>query len=247
MKGLVLRRFASQEELETIRQETREVQAEMQTLQAQLAGEVTAVRAPASGYFSAAVDGLESILTPDTATAFTPSQLESLTPAAVPENTAGKLISGDTWSFLCVAPEEKLRDIWLGETMTVELSDESRSCITMTLVSISQAEDGKCALLLSTDRYLPMLSALRSVTAKVIFRTYEGLRVPKKAVRVGESGQVGVYVLEGVNAVFKAVDILYDEGDTYVVRLDKSSTGNLWPGDEVLLTDALKFEGKVVQ
>jgi len=81
----------------------------------------------------------------------------------------------------------------------------------------------------------------------VIFRTYEGLRVPKEALRVGESGQVGVYVLEGVNAVFKAVDILYDEGDTYVVRLDKSSTGNLWPGDEVLLTDALKFEGKVVQ
>lgn len=45
---------------------------------------------------------------------------------------------------------------------------------------------------------------------------------------------------------WKPVEILYEYGDGYVVELDKSSTNNLWPGDEIILTSENITDGKVM-
>ena len=42
------------------------------------------------------------------------------------------------------------------------------------------------------------------------------------------------------------VNILYDNGESYVVELDKSSTDNLWPGDEIIVNAKNLYDGKVV-
>ena len=90
------------------------------------------------------------------------------------------------------------------------------------------------------------VTLLREQSADVVFASYSGLRVPKDAVRVDESGQPGVYVLEGAAAKWKTIEILHDNGESYVVKLDKSSTDNLWPGDEVIVNAKNLYNGKVV-
>ena len=42
------------------------------------------------------------------------------------------------------------------------------------------------------------------------------------------------------------MDIINDNGDQYLVALDKSSIQNLWPEDEVILTKEEMFNGKVM-
>ncbi len=86
---------------------------------------------------------------------------------------------------------------------------------------------------------------MRSQSANVTFATYSGLRVPKQAVRVDE-GQPGVFVLENTAEKWKPVEILYDNGETYIVALDRSSTANLWPGDEIIIDEKDVYNGKVV-
>ena len=56
----------------------------------------------------------------------------------------------------------------------------------------------------------------------------------------------GVYVLVGAEARWKSVEVIYDTGENYIIKLDKSSTDNLWPEDEVILTQQELFDGKVI-
>ena len=43
------------------------------------------------------------------------------------------------------------------------------------------------------------------------------------------------------------MNILHDNGETYVVELDQSSVNNLWPGDEIIVTGRDLYDGKVVR
>ena len=246
LKGLVLRRYSTEEELAAIRQSAENTKNRIRSMQLDLTGSVDNIRSPASGYFSGTVDGFESVLTPQTITTLSVSQLENLTPAAKHERAVGKLISGDIWYYLCTVPEESIKDIWVGDTVTVRFGGENHRAAEMEVLHLSQAENGKCVIVLSTDRYMPDMTALRSLRAELIFRSYSGLRIPKQAVRVEADGTVGVCILEGPNVIWKSVELLYDNGESYIVRLDKSSTDNLWPGDEVIISAADLFEGKVV-
>jgi len=58
---------------------------------------------------------------------------------------------------------------------------------------------------------------------------------------------VGVFVVEGNRAAWKSIEILYDNGESYVVKLNKESTDNLWPGDEIIVGARNLFNGKVVR
>ena len=50
--------------------------------------------------------------------------------------------------------------------------------------------------------------------ADAVLHTYEGLRVPADALRVSEDGVTGVYCVDGENAAFRPVTLVYQgEGE----------------------------------
>jgi len=246
LKGLLLRRYSTAEELDAIRAEAEAVENQIKALEGELTGAVTEIHTRTAGYFSAAADGLEEVLTPDTITALSVSQVENLQAPSARADAVGRIITGDEWFYLCVIDADKLGSVWTGDKATVKFSGENAPTVTMEIRHISQEEDGRVALVLSAERYMHLVTALRQQQAEVIFETYSGLRVPKQAVRVDENGNVGVYIMESASASWKRVKILYDNGESYVVELDKSSTYNLWPGDELIVSAAELYDGKVV-
>ena len=132
-----------------------------------------------------------------------------------------------------------------GDRVRVTFARDFYSEITMTVTRVGQNEAGFRILVLSSREFMQSVTLLREQTADVVFIQYTGLRVPKDAVYVDESGQPGVYILESARARWKPITILHDNGESYVVELDKTKTENLWPGDEILLGDGL-YDGKVV-
>ena len=116
----------------------------------------------------------------------------------------------------------------------------------MRVERVGQNEAGFRLLVLSCSQYMQNVTLLRQQSADVVFNSYQGLRVPKDAVRVDEAGKTGVYTLEGAAARWKPITILHDNGESYVVELDKTSTANLWPGDEVIIHAKNLYDGKVV-
>ncbi|MGN0979714.1 MAG: HlyD family efflux transporter periplasmic adaptor subunit [Candidatus Avoscillospira sp.] len=249
LKGLILRRMsaAGEGEEDDLSQRISDLQQEIASLNTVASIDTTVVAAEHSGYFSGTVDGYENVLTVEALSEMSIESLENLQPAELAGNEVGKIISGDTWYYVTVVPADQLQGVTVGDKVPVTFSSQFYNSLTMTIYRMGKEQDGSRLLVLSCNYYMQDVTLLRQQSADVVFTSYAGLRVPKEAIRVNENSQAGVYVLEGNAAVWKNVNILHDNGESYVVELDKSSTDNLWPGDEIIVGAKNLYDGKVVR
>ena len=246
LKGLVLRRESSDSDAELITRQLENAQTELQILQSAAEQDTAQITAPKAGYFSAVVDGYESVLTPEALETMTVREFDVLAPEDVGEAWAGKLITGDRWYFVTSIPAGELADVEAGDSVRVTFARDFYGEIAMKVERVGQNEAGFRLLVLSSREYMQSVTLLREQSADVVFIQYTGLRVPKDAVYVDETGQPGVYILESARARWKPISILHDNGESYVVELDKTKTENLWPGDEILVGAKNLYDGKVV-
>ena len=245
LKGLILRRTGSDSDSGSLQARISTLQAELETLEAQSAGDTSAILAGKAGTFSAAVDGYESVLTPERLMEMTVAEFESVQPDETDANAIGRLVTSATWYYACVVPASELSGVEEGDRATLTFARDYYQPVTMRVERLGGNEAGSRLLVLSSDRALQNVTLLRQQSAEIVFTSYAGLRVPKSAVRV-ENGQTGVYILEGTLAKWKPITILHDTGESYVVTLDTSSTNNLWPGDELIINAKNLYDGKVV-
>ena len=245
LKGLILRRTGSDSDSGALQARISTLQAELETLEAQSAGDTSAILAGKAGTFSAAVDGYESVLTPERLMEMTVAEFESVQPDETDANAIGRLVTSATWYYACVVPASELSGVEEGDRATLTFARDYYQPVTMRVARLGGNEAGSRLLVLSSDRALQNVTLLRQQSAEIVFTSYSGLRVPKSAVRV-ENGQTGVYILEGTLAKWKPITILHDTGESYVVTLDTSSTNNLWPGDELIINAKNLYDGKVV-
>ena len=225
-----------------------EMQGQLAAMEASATADTKSIVAQSAGYYSAVTDGYEEQLTPQVLEDITVSEFQDLwkqTPTA-PGQTAGRLITSGEWYYACTVESRYLEGLETGDSLTVTLGGEVSLELEMTVTRVNREQELGLLVLASQDK-LSSISALRRLNADLIFHTYSGLRVPREAVCYSEeSGSAGVYVLVGTKAVWKDIELLYDNGDTYIAALNQSSTDYLWPEDLILLDTEGLFDGKLV-
>lgn len=242
--------------------------AQLRSLRSGLGAVSTTIYAPRAGVFSAAADGLESVLDPAVLDWITPSQLRDLQEQREePDNTTvGKLITGSTWYFAAVLPEEKAKELEEGKTYSIHFSHDWTGAPEMKLERISDEEDGEVLLVFSCRTRLAEVTQLREQNVEIVTKTLEGLSIPRQALRVvnrtvtdpdtGKTEEVqdlGVYVLVGAAAEFKKVELLWQDDDIFLVTPlmeshgDRAEATRLQEGDEVIVGGLGMFDGKVVR
>jgi hypothetical protein len=247
MKPYLLRRYISSADAETARSRITEAENRLDELRRAAGSEAGVVTAPVSGYFSSAADGLEGSLTPTFLETATVSALKKFEGAGHRDaGVLGKLVTSQKWYYAAVVPSRNVADLKLGNRIDVNFAYDFYETVRMKVERISPAEGDSCILVLSSESYIQDAVTGRTETADLVFADRSGLRVPKTAIYADENNQSGVYVLEGAEAAWKSINILYDNGDSFIVELDKSSTKNLWPEDEIILTTEEIFDGKVM-
>ena len=124
----------------------------------------------------------------------------------------------------------------------------------MTVERISDPENGKVVVVLSSKEFLSDTTLLREQTVSLVYSSTTGIRIPKNALYQNEEGQWGVYVVVGAFAEFKPVDIVDDEEDYYLVNPVEVAPGDnneakrsLRAGDEIILSGEELYDGKVVR
>lgn len=230
-----------------------QLNSQLRALQNQSARDTSRVRADQAGTYSALVDGWEQLLTPDYAAGLTPSALEELLDRHVTADSAalGKLITSNRWCLVAALPQTQAQRLSTGGTVAVRYTGDFEKDVDMRVESVGEPEDGRCVVLLSTDRYLSSTTLLRQQTVEVIFTRDEGLRVPKEAVHIlsntsGDGSVTGVYAVVNGRAEFKRVEVLAEGSQFYVVRpLDEGKTV-LRAGDEIVVRGHDIYDGKVV-
>lgn len=251
LKALILRQEVGDGDTGAIEAQISRLETELTRLRSATAGDTKPVTADHAGYYSAVCDGYEGTLNLSYLQTVTPEDFRALWEAdapPAPEGTAGKLIDSPRWYYATLVPKESLEDVARGQTLTVVLEGDRNREIQMDVERVDLTGETEGMLVLSTQDKLFEVSAQRRLKVDVIFRAYSGLRVPKEAVCYSEeSGSAGVYVLVSGKALWKDIQLIYDNGDTYIAVLDQSSTGNLWPDDQILLDTQGLYDGKVVE
>ena len=230
-----------------------ELNAQIGALSAAVSGGTTRITAPVSGAYSAVADGYESVLTPEALETMTPSALAAVTPQSV-STTVGKLCEGNKWYFAANVNEADAAAFREGQRLTLRMASGVDFDLPVTVTRVSAAENGKCLIVTESDQYLSYVTLLREQNAELILEEYEGLRIPKNALRVDENGESGVYCRVGRVAYFKPVRIVYQGSDYCLVEPGELSVTaesqialyTLRANDEVIISAGELYNGKVV-
>ncbi len=202
------------------------------------------ITVPQAGCFSQVTDGFERVLTPARLETMTLSDLRGITAQreSVPEHTIGRLICGQKWYLVCELPAGVSDRCAVGDSLLLTLIGEELTDLPVQIERLFTQEDGASLLVVSCAERMQDVSALRAVTATLNFKTYEGLRVPKTAVRT-EDGVTGVYVLIGAKARWKPVEILFAYEEYCLIRQEPEG---LRADDQVILTEEEIRDGSVI-
>lgn len=248
LQPLILRRCVTGDDSERIQERLDSIDQQISALLIQTATDNTPIIAAKSGYFSGLTDGYEEILTPSALKELSLGEFRTLEQqtGVIPEAAIGRLVTGQTWYFVTEVPAERMKGYEKGDRLDVSFAHEELQELRMTIERIGEEEGDTRLLVLSCDRKMQNVTALRRQSANLVFGTTAGLRVPKKAL-YHKDGETGVYVLEGPRADWKPVEILCEYGEDYLVAWDSSDTDHLWPKDEMIITAEEITDGKVIQ
>ncbi len=252
LKATVLRREFAYRGSADLSGRIAETEARLASASAASGGASSVIAAPFSGTYSAVADGWEDVLTPGLLNSLTPAQFDSLAPHAA-SSTVGKLVRGERWYYAAVVSEADAARIKTGESYQLALSGVD-SPLPISVASVGSAQNGRCVLVLTSDRYLSAVTALRAQSAELILESYEGLRIPKNALRIGEDGASGVYCRIGLQSYFKPVELVYQgedyclvrPGEIHATRESDLVLYTLRAGDEVIITAGELFNGRVI-
>lgn len=240
-----------------------EKQTQLAQLEASLSRVSTTISAPRSGVFSGVADGYETLIDPDLLYDMTPSTLSALLDRSVtaPAGAVGKLITSSTWYFAALLDEASVIGLVEGEDYLITFSHDWFGDVDMTLEFVSDKEGGKAIAVFSSRAQLSDTTLLRKQTVDIVTTRLEGIRIPRKALRVvtetvtdketGESREVqytGVYTVVGTQAELQKVDVLYTDDSFYLVTpSNPDSARRLRAGDEIILSSSGIYDGKVVR
>ena len=264
VKSQVLKRdytYGQGLEMSQLQQQRQALIDQHKALRAQAVGATSQIKAPDAGTFSALVDGYESLLTAETIFSLTPSQLDALEDQRAADGGApGKLITSNVWYFVTALSEQEAQRLRAGNRVTVSFSGDFTRDVEMTVEQVGEAENGRCTLVLSSDRYLQETLLLRIQSAEIIFESHSGLRVPKTCLRMitrtttdketGESVEeniLGLYAVVSGQAEFKRVEISGEGSDYYVVVPATEGSRALRAGDEVIVRATDLYDGKLLE
>ena len=242
----VLKRSYSYESLDQIDAEIESTRSSISSLQDRLSG-ATAVQTAAAGYFSGSTDGCEGTLTPAFLEGVTPSQLNGLSASAAVKS-AGKIITSSTWYYAAVLPAAEAEGLEVGQEVTLRLSKGLKQDAPAHVQSISNQEDGQVAVVFACTRYISQVTLLRRQQAEIILREYSGIRIPTAALRMDESGQLGVYCQIGAYVYLKPVDLIYKGSGFCLVQRAEGASGEraLRQGDLVISTAQQLTDGMIL-
>ena len=219
-------------------------------LEANMSGSEISVYAQRSGYFTSAADGYEELLTMDSVLEMTPSDVHRLEKTNVSAGgSCGRLVTSFGWRFITAMSEKDAKQLTQDSWVTMRFTGSYYGEVRVRVYRISEPEDGECAVVFSCATEIAPLIGLRHETAELVLREYEGVRVPKAAVRVDEDGNAGVFTLVSMQANFVKIDIstAYETENYYIVSYDSSSTTSIRPGDEIVIRSKNLYDGKVIE
>ncbi len=222
-----------------------ELEAERDTVAAQLAGLET-ITAAENGYFISAASAMPLDLEEQTLKDATPAQIQELLQEGVSlstESLAGRIVEGFSWRFYTVCDLETVERFDGLTDVHISIPGKEETPLDATVSSVELDEEaGLAKIVVECQTINSDVLRLGQETAKIDLETYQGIRIDKNALHIVD-GEKGVYVKYGDLQRFRKIQILYEDDQYMLVPAD----GAVGTDNEVRLYDEIIVEGSNLQ
>ncbi len=249
LKSLIVTRDFSYTDTTEIETLISKLKTNRDTLRSNISERETVLYTPYAGYFMSNIDGFENLYKTSELKSLTVEEVNALNDITPPDGNKviGKVITGFDWYFVTVLRRSEAENLTQGSYVTLRFDATGDDDIRAQVYSIGNYADDETVVVLYGDKHAEELMSFRKQAARIILNEYEGLKVPKEAVRVNEDGEMGVYVITGTYAEFKTIDVVYETRDYYVVDTDPSDKYSLLIYDEIIVSAKGLSSGKVIK
>lgn len=206
----------------------KKLKSEKAAIQSKLNNNVKEIRTSSSGLISYAIDGYETILTPDVIRNITPEELDKITTKetnrdfnvidVVKGRPVAKLVK-DLESHMVAAVDEKYtKALKLDKTVMLRINETGLS-IDAKIIYSSNLINGKRIVAFKFDTGLNETVGLRRVNADIILSSYTGLKVPYSSLHDIDLKNMtaSITLVKGHTATIKKVKIIGMNEDAVII------------------------------
>ena len=219
---------------------------ELQTLQASLPNAIGKISAVSSGYFVSGIDGYETVLLGQDLENITAEFLKDIKPQPIESSSVGKIVSDYEWYIAATVSIDESLKYKEGDSLTVKTS--IKSCpelqVSVKRINVSETSDD-AVLILACQQMNSELASIRTAPMTVVKKTYSGLKLPQKSLRVVD-GVTGVYVVSGITLKFVPVNVIYSNNGYIICEQQRTNDTALRLYDEVVIKGKRLYDGKIV-
>lgn len=221
-------------------------------------GNYKSIRATFPGCYISSVDGYESAADYSKVSSLSTDDVRKLIesePGKVSSSAIGKIIDQYNWYAVCNVPKNALEKLSIGKTVLVSFENTNVSMTEMKIHSISAVTDGYASVVLSSNEMNSDIALLRKEKIKIVIEKFEGLKVPREAVRnadspdsteISENNDLGVYILYGQVVRFRKIDVLYFGSEYAIVKRDTENQDSLKLYDMIITKGRNLYDGKLI-
>lgn len=186
------------------------------------------ITADSTGYFVSYTDGYENTLNTENITELTADDIkqiiedENSDKSKRSEKSIGKLIDGYGWKMVGIIDNS---DATFSPGDSVKLKFASTSdTVTAAIERITETDDPNESIVqLDCEEMTFDLVKHRVEHVEMILHDYEGIKVPREALRFDKNNNKGVYVLLGQRVMFKKLDVIFECSDYLLSRITADS------------------------
>lgn len=193
------------------------------------------ITADSTGYFISYTDGYESKLSLDAADSLTVDKVKEI--IGSPDtgrsgSSIGKMVDGYEWKMAGIV-DPLAADFRVGSSITVKFAS-TPDTVTAVIDDLIESDDPhESVIILSCDELTYNLVQRRVERVELILNDYEGIRVPRKAIRFDKDNEKGVYILLGQRIAFKKINPIY-ECEEYILSQITSDSSYISVYDDII-------------
>jgi len=188
-----------------------------------------------SGYFVSNVDGYEDILTPESYSNLSADDIKKIISNSDTKSSAGvgKVIDGYKWRAVGIIDNSsKLYQKEMQVKLTFASCQDEVSAKIIDIIPTDIPTES--IVVLESEKLINGLVRHRVERVEMVSNSYEGIYVPREAIRFNAKGEKGVYVKLGQGIVFKKVDVIY-EGNDYLLSANKGDAEYVLLYDDIIV------------
>lgn len=212
-----------------------EIKTEIKELERRQKEPVDIITADETGYFISYIDGYENTLNPEMINNLTVDKINDIVAnsnKSGSSNAIGKMVDGYEWKMVGVVNTEQT-SFKTGSSVTVKFAS-TPDTVTAVIEDIIESDNPEESIIvLGCDELTYNLVQRRVERVEIILNDYEGIKVPRKAIRFNKDNDKGVYILLGQRIAFKKINPIY-ECDEYILSQITSDSDYLSVYDDII-------------